>query len=272
VQADRQAQIDARKEKYIVEIFVDTADEDYVVARLLYLTGLERQFFWSAAQAVEKYLKAALLLNGEPVKHYKHRLTAMFDRLSAIAGPHLATDLEMPPQLKRFGTHERYLKGGTLRAFVQHIEKHGRPANRYDTIGTDSEFGDINRLDRAIFILRRLTVDLSARVEESKGETFKDWLPLHPQSLVRDFRHRLIHTPGPSYSVHQAARENNYAFAPKFEHTDVPLRSGHHVSSLEILFKMDIDYAHELRQWVLESIDLSPADLARLRAKRRARK
>jgi hypothetical protein len=34
----------------------DVADEDYIAARALYRIRLDRQFLWSALQAIEKYL------------------------------------------------------------------------------------------------------------------------------------------------------------------------------------------------------------------------
>ena len=56
----------ANIERYIVQVisdsFVKPADEDYVTARLLAKKGLHRAFFWAACQALEKYLKAFLLM------------------------------------------------------------------------------------------------------------------------------------------------------------------------------------------------------------------
>ncbi|MBN8239137.1 HEPN domain-containing protein [Marinobacter hydrocarbonoclasticus] len=56
----------ANIERYIVQVisdsFVKPADEDYVTARLLVKKGMHRAFFWAACQALEKYLKAFLLM------------------------------------------------------------------------------------------------------------------------------------------------------------------------------------------------------------------
>jgi len=52
---------------YAVE-FRDRADMDYVSARHLYRMGLMPPFLWSSQQAIEKYLKAAILFFGGTVK------------------------------------------------------------------------------------------------------------------------------------------------------------------------------------------------------------
>ena len=54
--------------KVIYESFVIPADEDYLTARLLVKSKLYRGFYWSAAQCIEKYLKAYLLLHDVSVK------------------------------------------------------------------------------------------------------------------------------------------------------------------------------------------------------------
>lgn len=45
----------------------DTADQDYVAARANYRLALHTQAAWSAAQAIEKYLKGILLFSCVPV-------------------------------------------------------------------------------------------------------------------------------------------------------------------------------------------------------------
>ena len=69
---------------FITQTFRNSADNDYIAARLLYCNGLDQQFLWSAEQAVEKYLKAILLYNGINTADIGHLLTRAFDRLDAI--------------------------------------------------------------------------------------------------------------------------------------------------------------------------------------------
>lgn len=59
---------------FIEGSFRDTADRDYIAARILYRHQLTEQFLWNALQAIEKYLKAILLFNGQSVKHLNHNI------------------------------------------------------------------------------------------------------------------------------------------------------------------------------------------------------
>ena len=54
----------------ICESFVEPGDEDYITARLLAQKGMHRAFYWAASQALEKYLKAYLLMRGISVKEF----------------------------------------------------------------------------------------------------------------------------------------------------------------------------------------------------------
>ena len=69
-------EIEALKNSIVTSMFVDPGDENYVMARIAYHGGLYQDFFWNAAQATEKYLKASLLLNGETlIKNNGHNNT-----------------------------------------------------------------------------------------------------------------------------------------------------------------------------------------------------
>ena len=55
--------------------FRDTADQDYISARMSYRAGLMEQFHWQGLQALEKYLKAILLYNRIPATDVRHDLS-----------------------------------------------------------------------------------------------------------------------------------------------------------------------------------------------------
>ena len=74
--------------------FRDTADGDYISARLAFRAACYEQFLWSAQQAIEKYLKCILVLRRiprpEPNKHghrpdMHHRLQKGIDMIGAQA-------------------------------------------------------------------------------------------------------------------------------------------------------------------------------------------
>ncbi len=69
--------------RYVTQAFRDVADQDYAAARAMYRLSLDLQFLWFAEQAVEKYLKAILLYNGQDSR-VGHRITKAFERLREI--------------------------------------------------------------------------------------------------------------------------------------------------------------------------------------------
>jgi HEPN domain-containing protein len=72
---------------WITDTFRDTADRDYIAARLLHRHRLFQPSAWSALQAVEKYLKATLLFGGRSVKSYRHDLVRLWAAVKKM--PHL---------------------------------------------------------------------------------------------------------------------------------------------------------------------------------------
>ncbi|WP_177186345.1 HEPN domain-containing protein [Nitrosomonas sp. Nm166] len=71
------------KNKDLIELYINnfatrsfrnTADLDYIAARMCYRAALYSQFLWSALQAFEKYYKAILLYNRIVAKDIKHDL------------------------------------------------------------------------------------------------------------------------------------------------------------------------------------------------------
>lgn len=63
-----ESQFTAIKHDIVKELFLKTADQTYVVARWCFLNGLYLDFYWNALHALEKYLKAVLLVNGRSAK------------------------------------------------------------------------------------------------------------------------------------------------------------------------------------------------------------
>lgn len=78
----------ASKEAHInsvaIRCFRDTADADYIAARMAYRARLFSQFFWSAEQAIEKYLKCILMLNRQKVKFFGHDIAEGLKQLNSL--------------------------------------------------------------------------------------------------------------------------------------------------------------------------------------------
>jgi len=127
--------------RVIYESFIVPADEDYLTARLLAINGLSRAFFWSAAQAVEKYLKAYLISHGEcvipPKKGNKHSLIDLYDR-AAAQDPSFQTFIIKPSEeLSKFPSLTEGAKVGSPRDYVQVLDKEGNANNRYNRSGVE---------------------------------------------------------------------------------------------------------------------------------------
>ena len=78
-------QFEGHKNRFVSRMFLATADQNYIIARWAALNDLYLDFFWMGLHAVEKYLKAILLFNGESAICYGHNI----ERLSrAVLGLH----------------------------------------------------------------------------------------------------------------------------------------------------------------------------------------
>jgi HEPN domain-containing protein len=66
--------LNAKLNDFAIRSFRDIADMDYVAARASYKLELWPQFFWSAEQAIEKYLKCILLLSRIDARCVNHKL------------------------------------------------------------------------------------------------------------------------------------------------------------------------------------------------------
>jgi len=66
-------------------LFRDIGDGDYISARANYQLHLREQFFWAGLQALEKYLKAILLHNGQSTLKYSHNLPELLKAVRQIS-------------------------------------------------------------------------------------------------------------------------------------------------------------------------------------------
>jgi hypothetical protein len=114
--------------------FRDTADGDYIAARMACRVALATQFLWTSQQAAEKYLKCILLLNRIPARKVYHDLG---EALRKIKGSHKVS-LDLTP-----GTEE----------FIGMLDEFGQ--YRYLEVSNFAFGADLVTLDRAVWELRR---------------------------------------------------------------------------------------------------------------------
>lgn len=149
-------------ERYIVEVicdsFVAPADEDYVTARLLAQKGMYRAFFWAASQALEKYLKAFLLMRGVSVNQdiFKgHPIAALHAKACSVDAKLLTTDTKFHSGINIHPDISGSIDELSVADFIKDIESQGSPDNRYNSSGVKFKSGYLFSLDTFVFGLRQ---------------------------------------------------------------------------------------------------------------------
>lgn len=152
---------DALRNNITYNLFVDTADQNYVVARWCYQQGLALDFLWNAAHCLEKFMKAALLLNGRSAKRsapgepsYGHDLNLLYTELSDLAAALLPDMLIKPNEISMHWRVE------TAEQYIQRISDGGDAHNRYQIYGYSLHSEDLYKLDRMVYSIRRLCCPL----------------------------------------------------------------------------------------------------------------
>lgn len=140
--------IDLRMNDFAIRSFRDTADGDYIAARLAFRAKLAQNFLWSSLQAIEKYLKCILVLN----------------RIKAPRG-HNLDDL-----LKALEKNEKFNIDLTevTKKFLTYLDTYGR--HRYFETSYYMETHMLISLDRAIWEIRRYARVLDYQIKNLKGQ------------------------------------------------------------------------------------------------------
>lgn len=145
--------LDERKSVLIQACFLEAADCDYLVARWAYTVGLFENFYWSAAQCIEKYLKAALLYNGHSVKNKSHNIINMWNMLGKV-DPEIKLKIISMPATTAYGRGA--WNGQSMTLFVDYLNQYGSPDARYSMVGTFINGPVIHPLDSCCASIREL--------------------------------------------------------------------------------------------------------------------
>ena len=217
----------ASRTNLVRELFVRTADENYVTARWCARNGLDVDFLWLALHAVEKYLKAVLLLNGRSAKSYGHDLSKLLEDVRTVAGPLVPDHLRRPAELDGPPWPDR-----PTGEFVRHLEHNGNADNRYLVHGFVTNSEDVHLLDALVFAIRRLCCTLDGhhflgRGSDARSLTSREMLERFPSHFARMAMplDDIVDARSPS-ELRSAALNFNFAFAPAgFEHQVVRSRT-----------------------------------------------
>ena len=203
------------KNSVVKSMFIDMADRDYVASRLAYRMQMYNLFFWSAGQAIEKYLKASLLLNGKSAK-FGHDLIELFQEVSKYAADLFPEKLTKPDELSSNSWREE-----SPSDFLIRFNEYANPHTRYNLTGYVTLDEDLFHLDQFVFAVRRMAVALEAypfispkSPRPGSPRTMRELLKrahrLQPYNL--EFKKALEKIP--DLSMHEAALSGNFPFAP----------------------------------------------------------
>jgi hypothetical protein len=139
------------KATFVKESFIRTADHNYLIGRHALQRDLVTDGMWLVAHAVEKYLKATLLLNARSVKAHSHGVVSLYNDFRDVSGNFV------PDTFKevRNATSGTVTGTCTLSDFIVRLGRLGAPENRYQLVGYDFTLRDIIRVDELVYWLRR---------------------------------------------------------------------------------------------------------------------
>jgi len=136
---------------FAIRSFRETADKDYITARMAYRARLIQPYRWSALHCLEKYVKGILLLNRVNAKNLGHSVLPGIERM------------------KQYGKFEIDLSANTVE-FINNLEDDGA-GDRYYLFSYENEPFDIVRFDRAVWELRRYCQPLDCDTIGMNGKT-----------------------------------------------------------------------------------------------------
>ncbi len=215
--ASSDLRLEALKTAVVKSMFIDMADKDYVLARMAHGANMYNVFFWLAGQAIEKYLKASLLLNEKSAKGYSHKLPELFEEVCKYASDLFPKSLGKPDELEIPSGHW-LAEDWNEEPPVDFVERFGRYANahvRYNVFPFVVYERDLFHFDQFAFAARRVAVPL--RVVPFKKQPEKTWHHLLKESpgycTHRTSFKRLLESL-PDLTVRDAAQNLNFPLAP----------------------------------------------------------
>lgn len=171
--------------------FVEPADINYLLARQCRIFGIYPEFYWQSLQAIEKYLKGALLLNEISYDRKSHKICELATKLQSGIAVELFPNLERPSNLPK---HYCWDVESAL-DFLQRVTRQGNVDSRYGMSSTAARIDDLFKLDTVVFAFRRLTMGLEWVVGsgwpcnelemEYIGKTYRELLLMKPASQLR---------------------------------------------------------------------------------------
>ncbi len=224
------SQQDALRNNITYDMFVDSADQNYVVARWCFQRGLALDFLWNATHCLEKMMKAVLLLNGQsaikpdPMQRtsYGHDLALLYPEIITLAGDLLPGMLIKPNEI------DMYWRVETGEEFIARISANGDANNRYQIYGHTLHREDLYKFDRMVFAVRRLCCPLDSYLfgNVKHGQptiTLREQLEKSPSYMphVAGSRWQKLTSTKAANDLRHAALNHNLMFAPEYDHGEL---------------------------------------------------
>jgi hypothetical protein len=241
-------------------MFRDAGDEDYLVARWAARSGLYFQFYWSAQQTMEKYLKGILLLNGENIGHLGHDLCQLYQATKKIVGA-LIPDLLCPPRY--FPKSAAFMSRSfeLTENFIFRFNEYGNPGNRYRHYGMTFQGLDLHRFDEVSFQLRRLVFPLDMQYSGTPV-TYRYMLANEPNLQPHTSFPFLRRKKGePLEQCEYTFAWRNFSYFEEKAKEDGKINSGYSASNSELLLSIDMGTeGREAIDWLVSNARFTKSD------------
>ena len=162
-------QLAPQVDRIVRRMFVETADKNYILARVAFFFELDWDFLWLSLHAVEKYCKAVLLYNGASAPP-GHNLLELQDALMS---------LDEALRLKPFDDPKVdgvtwYESDCLAEHFLRRLNHIGSPSNRYGTYGYHVVPQDLLKVDQLVWSVRRFCRPLRYVLGDPEAGSFVD--------------------------------------------------------------------------------------------------
>ncbi len=170
------SELSSTRQMLVRRLFWRAADDDYICARLSAQNGLYRHFAWNAGQCLEKYVKCLILLAGGSAK-FSHQFFEAFEvHVHKENKSKFPQTLDISSFTKIIKENKKYAQEDFFEC-LKRFEVMGNPSGRYRTVRSLIWPYDVQKLDRLVFLLRRLC---AAPPAEKKS------IEAHAQRLEQD--------------------------------------------------------------------------------------
>jgi HEPN domain-containing protein len=252
-------------------MFLETADENYIVARWAFLHRLYVDFFWLSLHAVEKYFKAILLINGKSAKGFGHDIERLHSEVRSLDSRLDFGPLDKPAFMRRL--KPELWRAETVESFIKRMNEMGDPNNRYMLYGFVVWSTDLFKLDRLVWSIRRHCRPFEQVLRaDSNNERKIDWVEMLQRNrkywTINGALEKLLDTKGRS-EMRRALVTLNAPFAHGRRHSLKEWGSASKSPPLADWFErlrsqqaspQTKGVANATLQWVLDNVELAKKD------------